>query len=162
MGTWGTGLLDNDHALDWYVDFIQPYGKEEEKVVFTKSQFKKAFSKLLKSCKHTEKHKYDNVCTFETQSWDRDGSSDKALKKLNGQWYHEQLLALYVFGRRCGYEFSDAFLELIRSASYFRMSYSSRFYSVESAMETVEDAQAILTSFQTKGKRNLYKLLNKA
>ena len=54
MGTWGTGLMESDHVLDWFSSAIEKISTKEKDefkgvVVFTKTSFSKNFSK--RQCK---------------------------------------------------------------------------------------------------------------
>jgi len=177
MGVWGSGLMENDHVLDWVADWASKKRFWEKKafdqyertadspaLIWKKSQFDRNFSKLLKSCRDKSKDggwQGTNIMAFYISG----RVSNKPLasfKKVKGNWYHEQVLLLYVWGRRCGYRFDLPFLELVRFACYFRMAYAGGWTNLEGAEEVVKGAKRIQSSLSTPYPvRNLYSVFTK-
>lgn len=161
MGTWGTKISENDGTSDVLLEWGSKYFKKHKdadgyvdlkKSKVTKTEFGKAFQKMLKDAKlpiKELKKPYLLGSPFIT--------SVQHKSKYEGFWNVNLVLAIYILGRNCGYVFNKDFLGLVDVAGYQYAATSGLFTNDKSRKSVISIGTLISKSTGKKGKINLMK-----
>ena len=159
MGTWGTKLTENDDTADTLIDWGNKYFKKYQdaegyvdfkKAKITKTDFGKAFSKMVKNSKVSLKQlkqPYSLGSPFI--------SSIGYKSKYHGRWNVNLVLVIYILGRKTGYVFHKDFLGLVQVSSYQYTATSGVFEYPKGRKSVVSIGNSLAKSTLKKGKMNL-------
>ena len=159
MGAWRTKLTEKDGTADTLIDWGNKYFKKYKdsegyvdfkKVKITKTDFGKAFSKMVKSSKVSLKELKQPYLLGSPFISKVDYKS-----KYKGCWHVNLVLVIYVLGRNSGYVFDKDFLGLVQVSSYQYAATSGVFFDIKSRKSVVSIGTALANSTSTKAKKNL-------
>lgn len=164
MGFWGTKISDNDGTADVLIDWGKLVNKKHlnsdgylenwAKAKITKTEFGKAFPKMLKDAKMDLKRvgqsaKLGNI-SFVAQL-------DRRKNKYQGYWHVHLILAMYIIGKNVNYKFHSDFYELVNVCGYQYAAASGIFFDKKEAEEAEKIGMAMVRSTKKKTKQNLFR-----
>jgi len=153
MGFWGYKISQNDDTVDvldeWGDKYFKKYKSDTDdtidwkKAKITKTDFKKAFPKMLNSAKIKSKnHGYlDLYLPF-------------VIRSTKGYYNIYQILGIYIIGRNIGFVFPKEFLNLSKASSY-QLCASFVIFSEDVQEKVIKMGLALSRSIDRKGKQSL-------
>ena len=155
MGFWGYKISQNDGTadvlLDWGDKYFKKYKSDKDDIIdwknvnISKTDFKKAFTKMLNSAKIKSKNHRDIALYLPF-----------VVTTSKGCFNLYEILGIYVIGRNVGFVFPKDFLNLAKAAS-FQLCASFDVFSEDLQEEIIKMGLAISRSIDKKGKLNLMK-----
>jgi len=158
MGVWGTKLTDNDGTADFLIGWGEYFKKHKnsdgyvdfKKAKITKTDFGKAFPKMMKESKISAKElkKPRLLCSPYVSKIDYKS-------KYRGCWNINLILVIYVLGKNAGYVFNKDFLSLAEVSAYQYAATSGLYFDQKNRKPVVSIGNALAKSTLKKGKLNL-------